>query len=294
MAISQGRSTESNGNGFKLFTGIGKFTVLGVNPDLTTLHSWNVMYKDEPTYTGKTTNLDGKEVDFARISFWVKSVDNPDFITDFTVFVRREAQFNKDRDKVQVIDIYGNDGWATQDEIKNHKTLYTRNGGKAKIGSDYRTAYRGEIEVTQFIRNLLNIEDSFRYVNEVWELKDAKTLEQCKCRFDDVKNWFAGDISDIVNALTYQTGNEIKLLCGVGTDKKGRLQQEVFTGLTCRAFDKKAAQQFVKAINRLKKNTTKYTYGDITEYKIEPATKEEIEAAVAAAHDDDDDLPFED
>lgn len=291
MAISQGRTTESN-NSFKRYTGIGNFTVLGVNPDLTTLHSWGVMLQNEPVYTGKTTDRDGKEVDFIRIAFYVKSVAIPEFITDITFFVRRDAMYNKDKSKVKVIDVYGNDGWATSAEIKAHATLFTQSGKKSKIGTDYRTAYRGEIEVTNFIKNLLNIEDAFRYVNEAWELKDD--AGKLTCRFDHVKDWFTGDVSELRDALTYQTGNEIKLLAGVRTDKDGRLRQDIFTGLTCRAFDNNAAQRFVKEVNRMSSNKTEYTFGELKEHIITPATPEEIEAAVEAAHDDDDDLPFED
>lgn len=291
MGFSQGKSDELT-NGFKRYTGIGKFTVLGVNPDMATLNKWGITTDKEPVYTGVNENkVTGKKTDFARISFYVKSVDIPDFITSFTVFVRREAI--EYEGKYQVIDSNGNGGWANMDQIKTHATLFNKNGKKSKILTDYRTAYRGEVEVTGFIKALLCIDDAFKYVNEVWEPKDAETVAKLNCRSNDPTKWFDGDFSDLVDALTYQVGNRVQLLCGVGTDKKGRLFQDVFTGLVARKSDKNTEKRFVKEVNRQKANKTEWTYGPLTEHVIKSATPEEIEAAVAAAHeDDDDDTPF--
>lgn len=285
MGFSQGKSDELT-NSFNRYTGIGKFTVLGINPDKETLNKWGITTDKEPVYTGSAKNFEGKTVDFARISFYVKSVDIPDFITQFTVFVRREAIANEG--KYVVIDSNGNDGWATLDQIKAHAVLFTKNGKKAKILNDYRTAYRGEVEVTSFIKALLCIDDAFKYVNEVWEQKDEETVKNLNCRSNDPTKWFDGDFSDLVDAVSHQVGNRVQLLCGVGTDKKGRLQQEVFTGLVARKNDKNTDKRFVKEVNRQKANKTEWTYGPLTVHTIKSASPEEIEAAISAAHDDDD------
>lgn len=291
MAISEGRSTESS-NSFKRYTGIGNFTVLGVNPDLTTLHSWGVMLNNEPVYTGKSTDRDGNEVEYARIVFYVKSVDHPEFITDVTFFVRHSPIYNRDKTKVKVIDSFGNDSWATADEIKQHKQLYGKNGKRAKITTDYRAAYRGEIEVTNFIKNLLNIEDSFRYVNEEWELKEDTS--KMSCRFDNVKDWFSGDVRELIHAVSLRAGNEIKLLCGVRTDDKGKIRQDVYTGKTLRAFANNAAKRFISEINGIESSRTEYSFGSLKEWELKPASPEEIEKAIEDSSDDDEpELPFD-
>jgi hypothetical protein len=292
MAISKGNSTESSNN-YKRFTGIGNFTVLGVNPDLTTLHSWGVMVNNEPVYTGKQTDPDGNEVDYVRVTFYIKSVTIPDFITSVSFFVRRQPWYNKDKSKVKVIDIYGNDAWVTPEEAKSRAIPVSANGKKAKLVSDYRAAYRGEVEVTEFIKNLLNIADSHKYVNETWELADG--AEERTCRFDNIKDWFDGDVSELRDALGYQTGNEIKLLCGIRTDDKGTIRQDVYTGLTMRAFAQNAGQRFAKEINSRTSNRTEYTFGPLKEWQVKPASPEEIEKAVEATteEDDDNELPFD-
>jgi hypothetical protein len=287
MGISTGRSSDS-GNEFKLYSGIDRFTVLGVNPDLTTLNSWGIMRKQEPQYFGKTE--DGTP--YARITFVVKSSTIPELVTEATFFVAKEPRYNKDKTKFKVIDQFGNDAWATKDDVKNHRVLYSEKGARLKITQDYRAAYRGEIELTNFIKNLLNIADSHRYVNNVWELVDG--ADKLTCRFDDPKKWFDGDISEIANALTYQINNEIQLLAGVSTNKKGYLNQEIFTGFTARAKDKQATKNFIKEVNSLKKNKVSYTFEPIAEWEVKTATPEEIEAAVKATSDnDDDELPFD-
>ena len=292
MAISKGNSTESN-NSFKRYTGIGNFNVLGVNPDMTTLHSWGIMVNNEPVYTGKQQDADGNEVDYVRVSFYIKSVTIPEFITNVSFFVRRQPWYNKDKSKVKVIDVYGNDAWVTPEEAKNHLIPVSANGRKAKLSSDYRAAYRGEVEVTGFIKNLLNIGDSHKYVNEAWELVDSAS--DCQCRFDKVKDWFNGDVSELREALNYQAGNEIKLLCGVRADDKGTIRQDVYTGLTMRAFSQNAAQRFIKEINSRTSNRSEYTFGELKEWTVKPASPEEIEKAVEATTDDDDadNLPFD-
>jgi hypothetical protein len=298
MAFSKGRDMNEVNNVYKRYTGIVNFKVLGVNPDLQTLNSWGIMVEKEPEYLGTMTgSATGKEHKVAYCRFYVKSVDFPDFITSIRFTVHDAYYYKKDKSGIRIIDKYGNSTWASQEEFKSKRIPKTRNGSNQKIDADYRPAKRGESELIEFLKNLICVPDSHRYVNESWEKRDDADND-AKCGLDDISLLFKGDFHELAEAVELQPGNEVKLLCGVRTADDGRVYQEIYSYKTLSGNSNKASEQYQKEIDRLNSNTTEYSFGQLKEWQVRTATTEEIDKAVeeAAPEADNDlnDLPFED
>ena len=293
--IAKGRKTEDTG--FKRYIGIDNFRVLGVNPDKATLNSWGIMVDKEPEYYGSKEDRDGNTYRYARCSFYIKSVKFPEFITAISFFLREQYNRNKEGNKMQAIDIYGNTAWLTAEDAKNKRVPVYKNGTPAFV-SDFRAAYRGEDDLTNFIRNFLNIPSSHNYINGSWELK-KENLEQSLCTLANIKDYFKGDFSELVEIVKYQPENEVKLLCGIRSDNDGKLRQDVYTGMTARAFDSSAASRFQKEVNSSKANgglqNVEYEFVPIHEWTLKTASQEEVEETIeasGASFDEEDDLPF--
>lgn len=293
MAIAKGRTTEDSG--FKRFIGIGNFNVLGVNPDKKTLNSWGIMVDKEPEYLGTSTDKDGNEHRQARCSFYVKSVKFPNFITSISFFIEERRNYNKDKTKIEVIDIYGNTTWLTADEVKSKRV-------PADMSNNFRSTFVGEADLTNFIRNFLNIPSAkdFNEADRTFHLKtDAEELEKCTCSLEHVQDYFKGDFSELNEIVKYQPENEVKLLCGIKSGNDGKLRQVVSTRYTARAYDGTAYDRFKTRINSEKAagylQNTEYDCSALHEWVLKTASQQEVEETIdnSSAFDDDDDaLPF--
>lgn len=265
MAI--GKERPNTGNGFKLYTGIDNFHVLGVNPDLQTLNAWGVAAKKEPEYTF----IDDNGTKGIRIVFWLKSTTVEDFITSvtFRLYNKKMQGENNGVMRTAMIDAYGNVEWLDDNQIKNHIVPLTKKGKKAPFfANNMRPARRGEGELMQFIRCWLNLSDAFRYKNEVWQLID-KADTYATCRFDTIGDFFAGNVDEIRNCMCERT---VKLLCGVRSGKDGLMHQEVYPDLVFRADSNKAKDGFSEEIGRRKSKgylrSSEYTFEGLQEWNV--------------------------
>lgn len=284
MAISKGRSTESASESkFSQYTGVDQFKVLGVNPDLETLHSWGVNLKEQPEYT----SIDEDGVKNCRIQFWVQSVSIPEFITrlEFRLKNKKNETVKDGVHKVQMIDKYGNSSWLTDIEIKAKKRPVQKNGNPARFCPDVMRPCRpGEAALTEFIKFFVNIPDSHRYKNEQWTL--INDLDTAECILANVGKYFDGDFSELAEALSYQPENTVQLLCGIRTGKDGRIYQEVYADKCFRAGTNDAGKKFSEEIADRKSKgglkTSDYTFGDLKAWMVKTSTEEEVQDAVDA------------
>ena len=291
MAIAKGRKNEESL--FKRFIGVGNFNVLGVNPDKDTLNSWGIMTENEPEYNGTQEEQDGSETAYARVSFYVKSVKFPDFITSISFFIKERRNYNKDKTKMEVIDIYGNTAWLTADEVKSKRV-------PDGMSADFRPAYPGEGDLTNFIRNFLDIPGSknFNEADRTWTLREGD-LTQSECTLDCIKDYFNGDFSELTEIVKYQPENQVKLLCGIRSSQDGKLRQDVSARYTARAFDNTAAARWQKKVNEEhtagRLQNTEYDFNALHEWTLKTASQEEVEETISASSsfdDEDDELPF--
>lgn len=234
-AFSSGK-VSANGQAFKRYIGVASVKILAVNPNKDQLNSiFNTDYTDEPVYTS-TVNIDGKDYPSARIEFILQTIpeNNNDIDTIFrmSLFVRNQPRYNRDKTKLQVIDCYGNTAWVTQTQLENHEVPTYANGKKATIDPQYRAAYVGEEELTNFVKAFLNIPNSFVYKNGEWV--PADNLKECYARFGNIGNMFTGNFEEVRNAIALQKDNAVKVLTGIRTADDGRQFQAVYTRMFMR------------------------------------------------------------
>lgn len=171
MAIKANAS--SQGGEFKKYVGVGSFRVLGVNPTKAELEKfYGREVQNEPEYIkDKVDEQDGnKPYKQMRISFLIqadkeyedgkeikenKALKEP-LKTTINFFIDSRYFYNRDKTKVQVIDKYGRTAWVTIEQCRN-KQIPVYSNGPARLDVDYRPAFRGENELTQFILNYLNV-----------------------------------------------------------------------------------------------------------------------------------------
>lgn len=250
MALSQGRSTEIK-NEFKLFTGVDKFKVLGVNPDLETLKGWGVNFKNEPEYV-RIEDDGTKRVD---IVVWVKSVTFPELVThvDFTLRNKKNETTQDGVHKTEFIDCFGNSAWLSDDEARNKIVPLLKNGKPTKFyPKDMRPTRRGERALTEFFKFFVNVEDSHSYRKEEGWVFRPQAVNNSNYRFEEINKYFTGDVSELRGEIAKWPENTVKLLCGVTTNKEGRMFQIVYPDLCFRSAANDVDAAFSKEIARRK------------------------------------------
>ena len=97
-----------------------------------------------------------------RIDFFIETDEKTEINlkNKITFFLSDSFMSNKENTKYKIIDRFGNTAWATVEEITN-KQIPVYQNGPAAIDADYRKCYLGEEELTEFIKNYLNIPPAF-------------------------------------------------------------------------------------------------------------------------------------
>lgn len=272
MAFAKGaESTE--GVSINRYTGVAPVTIVGINPTKEQLEAlYNTKLEAAPEYIGFTEN-EGNKIPHARVTFLVKP--DPDKVgmdvppISIALFVRKEYKFNSDGTKVRVIDEYGNSGWATKEQCQNHAPLLSKAGKPLKISQNYRPAYVGEIELTDFIKAFLNIPDAFEYVDDTWRLK--KDADLGIARFENIDKMFNGDFKEVTEAIAYQPDNKVKVLFGVRKNDEGKMYQAFYKEM----FLKNSVTDYSKLDKDVqdRKNagaypTTDFEVGDFKVYEV--------------------------
>lgn len=273
MAFAKGaESTE--GVTIERYTGVAPVNIVCFNPTKEQLEAiYNTKLDNAPEYIGVMEN-DGNKIPYARVTFLVKP--DPDKVgmdvdpISIALFVRKEYKFNSDGTKVRVIDEYGNSGWATKEQCQAHAPLLSKAGKPLKISPNYRPAYVGEIELTDFIKAFLNIPDAFEYVDDTWRLK--KDADLSIARFENIDKLFAGDFKEVTDAIAYQPDNKVKVLFGVRKNDEGKMYQSFYKEM----FLKNSVTDYSKLDKDVqdRKNagaypTTDFEVGDFKVYKVD-------------------------
>lgn len=235
MAISRGtESTE--GAVIKRYTGVAPCFVKLCNPNKKQLEeAYDRDIDDEPEYVGETeVDENGTKVKYPQVRLSFLSQPDPEKVEfdagliPINLYVRKQYRYNKDKSKVQVIDKYGRTAWVTIEQAKNHEIPMYSNG-PANLDKDYRPAYVGEEELTNFIIAYLNIPSPMKYnkTEKKWYMSDNP--QDSECRLDHIEDYFKGDFSELQDMLTYQPKNKVKVLFGVKTNDEGKQYQAVYT-----------------------------------------------------------------
>ena len=247
MAIKANASSMGGGD-FDNFVGVGSFRVLGVNPTKAELEKfYGREVQNEPVYLTDKTDKDGKAYKQVRVTFMLqadlqyengkeiecnKTLKEP-LKTTVSFFLDNRYFYNRDKSKVQVIDKYGRTAWVTIEQAKNHQIpVYTN--GPANLDANYRPAYRGEEELTQFILNYLNVTPIDTYNSTTREWITNPHPEDCEGNLEKIQDYFKGDVSELKEFLTYIPTNRIKMLMGIRTDDEGKQRSTFLTSKTLR------------------------------------------------------------
>lgn len=271
MAISKGKES-TEGSDFKRYIGVAPCFIQAVNPDKLTLEkTYDRELEEEPSYVGEV-DVDGEKIKNVRITFLAKpDVEGFDIAPiSVSLFVQNRYRYNKDKTKVQVIDKYGRTAWVTVEQAKNHEIPVYSNG-PANLDKDYRPAYVGEEDLTNFIKAYLNIPDVMRYnQNESkWYLVDNP--EDSECRLDNIAKYFTGDVKEVSDAISLQPTNKVKILFGVRTGNDGRQYQAVYSNMFLRNSVKnysKLDKDLQERKNAGAYSTTDFEVCDFKEYSV--------------------------
>lgn len=306
MAISKGNASKE-AQEFKRFIGVCPVFVKAVNPNKAEHEKlFNTTLEEAPVYVQDKEDNDGNSYKNVRISVVLQpdtekiGFDMP--LITMPLFITNQKQHGANSGKYQVVDKYGRFAWATEAEISAKEIPTYSNGKKADISNDYRIAYVGEEDLTNFIRVFLCIPSITKWDNNekcMVPNTDVKP-EECECRLDieTFEKFFKGDFSDIKDILGFQPTNKIKVCLGVRTDANGKLFQSVYTkkfisnaATNYSSLDKALQADIAYATTHNKALSTEYSAKAVHEYSVTPTTFTASESSEVTPSSD---MPFDD
>ena len=306
MAISKGNASKE-AQEFKRFIGVCPVFVKAVNPNKAEHEKlFNTTLEEAPVYVQDKEDNDGNSYKNVRISIVLQpDVEKIGFdmpLVTMPFFITNQKQHGANSGKYQVVDKYGRFAWATEAEISAKEIPTYSNGKKADISNDYRIAYVGEEDLTNFIRVFLCIPSITKWDNNekcMVPNTDVKP-EECECRLDieTFEKFFKGDFSEIKDILGFQPTNKVKVCLGVRTDANGKLFQSVYTkkfisnaATNYSSLDKALQADIAYATTHNKALSTEYSAKAVHEYSVTPTTFTASESSEVTPSSD---MPFDD
>ena len=306
MAISRGNASKE-AQEFKRFIGVCPVFIKAVNPNKVEHEKlFNTTLEEAPVYVQDKEDNDGNSYKNVRISVVLQpntekiGFDMP--LVTMPLFITNQKQHGANSGKYQVVDKYGRFAWATEAEISAKEIPTYSNGKKADISNDYRIAYVGEEDLTNFIRAFLCIPSITKWDNNekcMVPNTDVKP-EECECRLDieTFEKFFKGDFSEIKDILGFQPTNKVKVCLGVRTDANGKLFQSVYTkkfisnaATNYSSLDKALQADIAYATTHNKALSTEYSAKAVHEYSVTPTTFTASESSEVTPSSD---MPFDD
>ncbi len=191
MAIkSNDSNVEVAGGGIKLFSGLGNFKVIAVNPTMAELHELGIMVKQDPNYF---VELNGTE--YFKLTFWIK---NDDLTTRFDILMNGTERVSQSG-KNQWINGIGQSTWADGEPTYE---WYKKDG--------LRKALVGEETLINFTKSWANVANG----DEV--------------SFDSIAKIVKGDVAEVKALVNLLENNEVRLLIGVKDGKYQTVYTKVF------------------------------------------------------------------
>ena len=306
MAISRGNASKE-AQEFKRFIGVCPVFIKAVNPNKAEHEKlFNTTLEEAPVYVQDKEDNDGSSYKNVRISVVLQpDVEKIGFdmpLVTMPLFITNQKQHGANSGKYQVVDKYGRFAWATEAEISAKEIPTYSNGKKADISNDYRIAYVGEEDLTNFIRVFLCIPSITKWDNNekcMVPNTDVKP-EECECRLDieTFEKFFKGDFSEIKDILGFQPTNKVKVCLGVRTDANGKLFQSVYTkkfisnaATNYSSLDKALQADIAYATTHNKALSTEYSAKAVHEYSVTPTTFTASESSEVTPSSD---MPFDD
>lgn len=269
MAFASG-SESTEVQEIKRYIGVAPVSILAVNPNKKDLEGiYNTTLEKDPEYLGEKDGVKTVRIDFI-VKTEADKCDGIEMITKIPFFLRNEYRFNSNKDKVQVIDKYGRTAWVTKEQCEKHEIPVYSNG-PANLDKDYRPAFIGEEELTNFIKLYLGIPNVMNYLKNEgkWILVDNP--QDCEARLDGIKDYFTGNYKELQTVIALQPYNKIKALFGVRMTDDNKQYQAVYNQmfLSYRANDcSRLDKDLQERKNAGAYATTEFEVCPLKEYKV--------------------------
>lgn len=275
MAFNAKDAGQSSASAKKLYTGLVTANVVSVNPNAAERAAiYGGEVREEPVYIGK--NQEGT-VNQVRIDFHLdtNATDEenvPRVRTTASFYVVNEGRSSQ-TGKVNVTNKFGQFVWVTPQDLSAGTSPYT---WFSTIGM--RAAFRGEEDLLNFIKNLLNVP------NLKGDMSNVAEAEAC---FTNVAAFFTGDVSEVANAVA-STNNKVKVLMGVRTTDEGKMYQAIYNKKVERAYSTQtqyiakslAESQEYGAYANVDFGSEPFTF---EEYSLVPSSQAEVSMGAPAA-----------
>ena len=191
MAIkSNDSNVEVSGGGVKLYSGLGNFKVIAVNPTMAELHDLGIMVKQDPNYF---VDLNGTE--YFKLTFWIK---NADLTTRFDILMNGSERVSQ-TGKNQWINSIGQSTWS---DGEPEYDWFKKEG--------LRKALSGEETLINFVKQWANVANG----DEAY--------------FDSIAKIVKGDVTEVKALVKLLENNEVRLLIGVKDGKYQTVYTKVF------------------------------------------------------------------
>lgn len=276
MAIAKGKTTTDVE--FKRYIGIAPCFIKGVNPTKKEFEAiYDTTLEEEPIYVTEAEYQDGdKKAKCPNLRISFLALPDPNKIGEeikpisVSIFLQKRYRYNRDKTKVQVIDKYGRTAWVTLEQGKNHEIPMYSNG-PANLDKDYRPAYVGEEELTNFLIAYLGIPSVMKYNQTEGKWYMVDNPEDSECRLDHIENYFKNDFTELKEAIALQPNNKIKIMFGVRTNNEGKQYQTAFTQMFLR--NSVTNYSNIDKVLQERKNagaysTTEFEAADFHEYSV--------------------------
>lgn len=192
MAIKSNDSTkEVTGGGIKLFSGLGDFQVLTINPTMGELHELGIMVKQDPNYF---VEFNGEE--YFKLTFWIK---NEDLTTRFEILMN-STQRKSQNGKFQYINAIGQSTWT--DDTTSLPDWYKSEGN--------HIAVTGEETLVNFTKAWANVANG----DDVY--------------FETIDKIVKGDVTELKALVKLLSSNTVRLLIGVKDGKYQTVYTKMF------------------------------------------------------------------
>lgn len=261
----------------KLYTGPAPVKVLAVNPtkdEMEKLFGWKP--EKEPVYEGEK---DGRK--WTNITFFVKpEVEGVEDIIPLKFFLQDSTRTKKDGSGLQVINVYGETTWLTNEDFDNQVIPEGRNFSPEGV----RPAYSGEAELLDFVKTLLCVPNRLVYNQEskVWE--EIENPEEALAQFEHIQDFFEGNIEELRELINIYPENKIKVWLGVERTDTNNTYQTFYSG----KFARNSARKVDFIMNSITKSKEagmlqNVDFGDSTfkEYTETPTQFEKPQKAVS-------------
>lgn len=272
MAFAKGQ--ESKESVIKRYVGVAPVFIKAINPSKADLEKlYNTVVEKEPEYVS-TTDVNGEQVPQVRLDFIIST--NPEktggisLTSKMTFFITKTPWINQAGTKVQMVNRFGEFFWITLEEAEK-KEITTTQVYRSTEGR--RVAYRGEEELTEFLKNYLVIPSPQYMDRNTGEWKPIKNLEDAEAQLGHVEDYFKGNFSELRDIIASQPNNQVKVCFGVKTTSENKQYQDVFTRMTLRL----RATDYSKLDERIQNVKLNGGYSQ-TEFSVEPLHEYTIEA----------------